>query len=756
MRKTAVLFSIFFLLLFAGAVLAQDHVAPHPPPVHINKYKKPDTIKINPYVADTVFAPIPMKRVYFHDKIDKEQKIADEADGLKDNKVHFGGVSALTAMLTKSLLHNVDLIQVMVENMPANGREAEADNQQRIRYLQAVWEMMRQYNGDPRPKPAFYSKLVANMHDMLIAANENKLMEFAVANTNIYTLDNSKVLLDNHPDVRTYIYTHMGRKDPVMMIKRLQEFANDTFAGSIIKAAARLAPEVIFNYVTSTNTVLKNAVLGTPDSLVQDIVKIAAVSKAPLKALPFLADVYHGTKTIEEIDTIADHPGLYFDNLVRMRLSGDSIASRIYTEELRYRALTYFVRQMNELHEAKEEVRFKCIDSLAPGSLYYIMVYGQDEIYTSSFLGTFKRMMERMKPVKGNELLASLRYDHFRTFIRMCAGYNTLSTFLGTIDDSDKTTLMTGFIGGLEQGGADDLEDAVDVADAFGSIKDSALAVFLQKKVRENYESSYRSENRKGLVVYSLLAMLFEGNKISGNDTGASIASARLHLPPINKVPFKSLTDADSGIVYQQVFFFGDEDGMKSYDSYLEDFKKNPKWKITTDSFWTNISSVEGKRVEIYTNRPLKEPQDEEATDTLIKYLDIHNIHPSIMIHRGHSYHLPFTLSKLNSRVKIVILGSCGGYHNLSIVLDHAPGAHIVSSKQTGVMAINQPIIRSLNEMLLEGADVNWIKMWRGLDDYFQDKKDLQEAYDDYVPPYKNLGAIFIKAYRQMMVPANN
>ena len=126
------------------------------------------------------------------------------------------------------------------------------------------------------------------------------------------------------------------------------------------------------------------------------------------------------------------------------------------------------------------------------------------------------------------------------------------------------------------------------------------------------------------------------------------------------------------------------------------------------------------------------------------------------MIHRGHSYHLPFTLSKLNSRVKIVILGSCGGYHNLSIVLDHAPGAHIVSSKQTGVMAINQPIIRSLNEMLLEGADVNWIKMWRGLDDYFQDKKDLQEAYDDYVPPYKNLGAIFIKAYRQMMVPANN
>ena len=746
-KHTLLLLPVFFFLL--PQVFGQ--VAPHQPPVHINKYKKRDTIKINPYVVDTLFAPIPIKRAYFHDKIDKEQKIADEADGAKDGKIRFWLDSAFTPILTNSILHNVDRIQVMIENMPANGRDEVTDMQQRIRYLQAVWEMMRLYNSDPKPIPGFYEKLVANMHDMLIADNENKLMEFAIANANVYTLDNGKVLFDKRPDVRAYVYVQVGKKDPVMMIKRLQEYANDTFAGNIIKAAAILAPEVIFNYATSTNTSLKNAVVRTQDKLVQDIVKIADSSKAPLKALPMLADVYYGRKTITEIDTIAEHPNLYFENLVRLRQNGDSIGSRIYNEELRYRSLTYFVRQMNELHEAKEEVRFKCVDSLQPGSLFYIMVNGQDEIYTSSFLGTFKRMMERMKPMKGDELLASLHYDHFRTFIRMCAGYNTLSDFLGTIDDTTRSKLMTNFISGLGKGRTDDLEDAVDVADAFGSIRDSALSVFLQKKVRENYELSYKEENKKGMIVYSLLAMLFEGNKISGNDTGASIASARLHLPPINKVRFNDLVDADSGIVYQQAFFFGDEDGMKSYDSYIGDFNKNPKWKITLDSFWTTISSVEGKRVVIYANRPLKEPADEEATDTLIKYLDDHNIHPTIMIHRGHSYHLPFTLSKLNKQVRIVILGSCGGYHNLAVVLDHSPNAHIVSSKQTGVMAINEPIIQSMNTMLLDGQDINWIKMWRELDEYFSDKKDLHDEYADYVPPYKNLGAIFIKAYRQMM-----
>src|SRR6185312_2668803 len=137
-------------------------------------------------------------------------------------------------------------------------------------------------------------------------------------------------------------------------------------------------------------------------------------------------------------------------------------------------------------------------------ALYFIMVYGQDEIYTSSFLGTFKRMLERMTPMTGHELLDTVHNEHFRTFIRMCAGYNTLSEFLATMSEENKTALMKSFIGGLQYGKEDDLEDAVDVADAFGSIRDSALADFLEKKVKENYEQSYTEKSKKGLIVYSL------------------------------------------------------------------------------------------------------------------------------------------------------------------------------------------------------------------------------------------------------------
>jgi hypothetical protein len=735
----AVLAGFLFLFLFIGDLHAQYSQPP--------RRKKRDTFRINPYLFDSLAQPIPMGRVLFHDKIDKEQQKADDFDGKTDNVVKVPGDSTSTAIFTRSLIHDVDRLQIMVENFPANGRDAVMENQQKIQALRALWELMRIYNGDSRPDPVFYKKLVNNMHDMLVAINENKLMAFAKANPDIYTLNNGKVLFDKQPEVRAYVYTELGKADPMMMIKRLEEYSSDAFAPAIIAAAAHISPNLVFNYATSTNNALKNPVYRTKDPLVEAIVKIASTSKAPLKAFPFLTDIYMGRMTVAQVDALTENPDRYFMHLVRLRLESDSVAKSVYTSELQYRSLREYVRKMNELHEEKDAVRFRCIDSLPATALYFIMVYGQDEIYTSSFIGTFRRMMERMKPMTGNQFLDSLHYDHFRTFIRMCAGYNTLSDFLGTMDDTAKVAIMTRFIGGLQNGKPNDLEDAVDVADAFGSIKDTSLTLFLQKKVRENYEQSYKEKSKKGVIVYSLLAMLFESNKTS-SDTGAALTSARLRLPPINVVPFRSLVD-DSGIVYQQVFFYGDDDGKKAYDGFIEEFRSK-KWKITTDKYWSVISSTAGQKVVIYANLPLKEPEDEVAQDSLAMHLRAQGIRPTIVVHRGHSYHLSATLGRLDKYVKIVVLGSCGGYHNLAVVLDHSPDAHIISSKQTGVMAINQPITNAINNRLLEGADINWITMWRELDEYFSKRKDLHEKYDDYVPPYKNLGAIFIKAYRQM------
>ncbi len=712
------------------------------------KKPKQETKVVNLYEVDTLIAPVPRTRQSFHDRIDKEQRKADVSDGAIDKYIYYSEDTNLNRIITKAILKDIDRMQILVENMPANGRDMNTDNQARIRCLKAITELLVKYNVDVKKEPYYYRRLVNNLREMIIAYNENKLTEFTHENVNIYTLDNNKMMYEQYPEDKAYLYTEMGKQDPKMMIKRLGEYANETFSCDIISMAARLDPAEVFNFASSTNFPLRTSVRRCDDGVVQAIVTIADKSKSPLKALPFLGELYAHKKTIAEIDTITEQPDSFFINLVRLKVQHSTVGADTYSDELAYRCLKY-VREMDDLHEEKDTVRFKCLEGLPPEALYFIMIYGQDEIYTSSFIGCYRRMMERMQPMTGDQLLDYVHYDHFRTFIRMSAGYNTLSDFLGTINEEKKLKLMKDFISGLEKGKEYDLEDAVDVADAFGSIKDSTLSVFLQKQVKLNYELSYKEESRKGLIIYSLLSVLFDGSRHVNDDAMANKQSERLGLPPIYKVPYASLLDKDKKVV-EQFFFFGDKDGATSFTSFMGNFKDG-KWKIEKGQYWTTITSTSGAPVVIYANLPLPEPDDETAQNALTKYLDDSNIHPTIIVHRGHSYHLPVTMEKLTKYNKIIVLGSCGGYHNLAVVLDHAPEAHIISSKQTGTMAVNEPIIKAINTELLAGNDINWINLWKGLDEYFSKKPDVMEKFSDYVPPYQNLGAIFIKAYRKMI-----
>jgi hypothetical protein len=201
-------------------------------------------------------------------------------------------------------------------------------------------------------------------------------------------------------------------------------------------------------------------------------------------------------------------------------------------------------------------------------------------------------------------------------------------------------------------------------------------------------------------------------------------------------------------VVIQQFFFYGDEDGKMSYTNFMANFK-NPKWKVTSNKYWVNITSTGGKPISIYANQPLTEPEDEEAQNALNKYMNDLDLQPSLIGHRGHSYHLPTTLQRLSDLTKIVVLGSCGGYHNLATILSNSPDAQIISTKQTGAMAVNDPILRAIESDLNEGIDVNWVNMWKKLSAEFKGKPS-ESLFKDYVPPHKNLGAIFIKAYRKL------
>jgi hypothetical protein len=223
--------------------------------------------------------------------------------------------------------------------------------------------------------------------------------------------------------------------------------------------------------------------------------------------------------------------------------------------------------------------------------------------------------------------------------------------------------------------------------------------------------------------------------------------TTKLAIPPVYSMPLKRLQDSSGRVVMQQ-FFYGDKDGINIFNGFVSGFK-NGKWKIVMKPEWVEISSKTGVSITIFANRPLDSEKDldDKAQNSLISYLNEQHLEPTVVIHRGHSYHLGSTIEKLSPSAQLIILGSCGGYQNLNEVLGICPDAHIISTKQVGTGVINKGLISVISEKLRLHQDLNWPALWKDLAK--QILPSLKETFEDYVPPHKNLGAIFIMAFNK-------
>lgn len=699
-------------------------------------------------------------RMLWHDNIDKQQKkLLDEA----------GDVKITTDPLIKqqvkdALILGVDQLQKQIET------DTTQTTNTKKKYLRNTEYMLRGFNDNWSKKdfsPSIAPELlIAYKNCIELDKNNESIKPVIVANSYpvgkilvecfLYPSENPGVASSKIELIRKYCGLH-----PEEIFSVLRYNTSYSFTDSLIKIAGyRDIPKLYDN--AQARTSLSNRIRNHPDSLIRTVGAIA-LSKSGRLYFPFLDDLLSGKITMAEIDQVKENDLAYYRLMVKTRIG---YAARVLapakdtaremkslTDMMMRKAKEYFIREINALHsENNESVRFRRLEGLTAPELYYLAVLGEDEIYTSSFVkGVYPRIFQRMSNPKGDSLLMSVNGDYFRKFIKMCAGYNTLNDFLSRMDKGNDNVLMKSFVIGLEK--TSGTEEAVDVADSYSSIvdKNPMLAAFIQKEAKWNYEKNNQNTNKRGSVIYNILKVLFE----SADTTSKIDLSKTLGIEPVYSVDYTKLRD-DSGRVVMQVFFYGDEDkdGQMSFSSFMGSFRNRADWKISENAKWVSISTTKGKPILIYANRPLYsskgEDLDEDAINQLSNFLFDKKLKPTIYVHRGHSYHVKSTMKRLMPSAKIVILGSCGGYNNINEVLSISGDAHIISSKQTGTMHVNEPIIQAITNVLMPGKNVDWLSMWKELTAKFP-SGDAREKFDDYIPPYKNLGAIFIKAYRRAM-----
>lgn len=704
---------------------------------------------------------VPLNRQVFHDKIKAEQKKADKTDGKLDGMIKISPNDDVNLQVTDALIRKVNVLRNDVENNPVL-----ATNNEKIRYLRFIENLVKNFNSNWKSRklaPSLAPLLVDNFSAIMAANIRGESMlpylqdvpyEVGMINAEIFK-ENS-----GYKESQKLLFLKFCQLHPDKILANIGPYVNESFADSLVVTAFLNSPSQLYSYAQSTGSLQGQLIKRNPDNRIKTIVQLSHLGGKALFYFPFLDDLISGKQTIESISKYLgtdekkyDSVG-YFRLLVKTEIEyysrlkhGDTPVAMLgvdgLSDMLQRKAIQHFITPINELHEVNNPaIRFRAIDPLGPQELYFMMVFGENEIFTSSYKNSFDRMLQRMGPnPKGDSLLMSVNFDHFKKFIKMAAAYNKLDTFLKTMKNNSET-LMKAFVSKLEGSGS--LEDAVDVADSYGSIRDPLLLKSMLKYVSDNEQRCRMSNNQAGQKLYNLLSIIF----LSADSTNHIDLSKEIGIPPVYTVNYNYLAD-DTGRVIQQVFFYGDKDGKESFSSYMTSFPAS-EWKITKTKEWVEIKSLKGKPIWIYANLPLdnETDKDADAQKDLVDYLDANNLMPSIIIHRGHSYHLQYTIEQLPPSAKIIMLGSCGGYKNLKQILDYAPDAHIISTKQIGAKDINKPIIEALNNILRSGKNIDWRQMWSDLDKQFlkgpRDKKDL---FDDYIPPFKNLGALFIKAY---------
>ncbi|MEP7278951.1 MAG: hypothetical protein ABI813_09935 [Bacteroidota bacterium] len=698
-------------------------------------------------------------RILFHDKVDAQQQRIKDMDGKKDNAITLSKDPVVNGQLEYALLDRVDELQQKIE------LDSLLSHSSKVKYILGLETLLNGYrtNVFKRDFPITIAPELVNAYEKAMTLDsKNESIEPVIAE-NSYPIGKILVECFKFPEnagvkpsgpllLQKYIKLH---PDEVLSI--LQRNTDIPTADSLIKAAARSDLKKFYNYAAVGDR-LGARIRSIDDPYVHTIAKMA-VSKSGQLYFPFIDLLINNKISFEDIDRVKDDNLAYYRLLVKTRIDFVSrmmapardtpMEMQSLTRMMANKARDIFVSEINGLHDQPDAIRFKCLEPLTPQELYYLCVVSEDVIYTSSYLGVYKRIFEKMKNPRGDSLIMSVKADYFRKFIKMSAAYNTLDTLLKSMPADNATSLMKAFIIGLEKTTTTaSVEDAVDVADSYSSIveKNTALAGFMLDEANWNYDRCVRNNDKNGMVVYRLEKTLFESA-----DTSKKVdLSKELGIPPIYSVAYNSLT-SDSGRVIQQVFFYGDEDkdGQNSFVNFKSLFAGRPEWKMTENESWLTIKSVRGKPVWIFANKPLYGPDDPDAKaqEKLDAYLEAQHLKPTIFIHRGHSYHVKYSLAQIQPSARIVILGSCGGYNNLNEVLTISADAHIISSKQVGTKTVNEPILKEMNAILLSGRDIDWLPMWKDLSRQFSG--EAKEKFDDYIPPYKNLGAIFIKAYRK-------
>ena len=525
---------------------------------------------------------------------------------------------------------------------------------------------------------------------------------------------------------------------PEFILPFLESKPGYRFTDSLLYVAAVNNPVKFISYLNKPNNRLQQKIRNTDNIYLQQIVFLSEEKNAAA-LLPFVTQLAEETITIDSILKARLDVVKYFQlmvNTMKESPAGDPsfVFGQLLRNGLKEKSIYFYGNYINEQHNATDAVRFASIKGLRPEDIYYIITSAEEELYTSSYLGLYKRLMEHFPNQTSDSLFQIVNYDNFRVFMRMAANYNVLPDFLSRMPHESAASLLTQFISGIETDANTGLEKAMDIADSFTGLGNAAdIIAIIQDELETNLARCKKEQQYFGIRLYSILLQVFDLVKQSNNLDKLWSTLGNYELLKQRTLQNKK------GEIIELVLFYGDDDGVASFNNFQKLFTDTGKWEVSKTTSWLTIRSKTPEPIVIYANLPLdyKDESDLRAQEALFAHMQQQGAEPSILVHRGHSYHLGKTLRKLQPSVKLAILGSCGSYNKAISIASINPDIQVIGSKKMGSKSINDPVISMINETLLSGSDLYWPEVWEKLTTRFTRDQTTLNLFNEYIPPGK-------------------
>jgi hypothetical protein len=405
---------------------------------------------------------------------------------------------------------------------------------------------------------------------------------------------------------------------------------------------------------------------------------------------------------------------------------------RPVTELNKTLATKFYIDEINMLHESPDNVRFKILENLSPRELYFLLVGGTGQLYTSSFLHLYKKFMAATEKEGLEQFLTSIDNYQFGQFVTNVSVYGLVDDLVEHLQPEKFAALMGIHFRKVLSTQLTDNEvmlNAMTISEILYDIKRQPV---VQRILLAQVAAFEKSKSQYDIM----LQRMFTGFKsILQNKTDYTTN------PIYDVLPVKRLQKNNQ--MLQVHFFYDDEDGTSSYESSLAAYDKK-LWEKKDLGNYIVLNSLAGNPMRVYMNKPMTKPGSDSTQDEMLAAIKSEGHEITSFIHRGHSYHLFQSLRKITPSAEFVFLGSCGGYNEALTVFQMNPDVNMIVTRNIGSKLINDPLLQRVNTDLVNDKDISWDAVWADFDAKFTSKQ-TKDLFSSYIPPNRFIGVKFIR-----------